>query len=1012
MKQHIERAFETAIEEHLLNHGYQKGDPATFNRSLSIDPGEVIAFIRETQPKEWSYIEQQLGPATETRIIDDLFKALNSEYEGCLKVLREGFKSYGKTFKIAYFAPANSLNPDTARLYAANRLTITRQLHYSEHNENSLDVTILINGIPVITIELKNPMTGQTYDDAIIQYKYDRDPKETIFQFKKRIFVHFAADPEEVWMTTRLLGSNTVFIPFNKGNNGGKGNPPNGDYRSSYLWEEILARDSLLDILSRFIHLQKEEKEHNGKKTITEKIIFPRYHQLQAVRMIIADAKENGAGQNYLIQHSAGSGKSNTIAWVAHRLANLYTDNDEKVFDSVVVVTDRVVLDRQLQDTIYQFDHKAGVVQKIDKNSLQLANSLTKGVPIIITTLQKFPQIANKIQSQEKRKYAVIIDEAHSSQGGEAASDMKKTLSRIYTKEEVQKRREEEELTATEAAILESALIRGKHQNLSFFAFTATPKYKTLSTFGRPGPDGKPLPFHLYSMRQAIEENFIIDVLAHYTTYNTYYKLVKSIEDDPEVERRKAAKVLARFLALHPVNIAQKTEVMVEHFRRHVMHRIEGHAKAMVVTDSRLAAVRYKIAFDKYIKDQKYPIKVLVAFSGEVNDPDVPDTSYSEQEMNGGLREKELPEKFASDDYHVLIVAEKYQTGFDQPLLHTMYVDKRMAGVQAVQTLSRLNRIHRGKEDTFVLDFINTEEEIKEAFQPFYEATFIQDIVDEQHLQELRNRLRDYKIFFDNEVEEYCRVFFKPNKKQTTSDHAQLNAMISIAKKRYEDRPENEQEEFKKVLSSYLRFYSFLSQILPYPDLDLEKLYAFGRALANAIKNKKPGELYRFDDDVALKYYRLQKVCENRQIYLEKLGGSSVDGPTDVGTGVKKGDKSLLSKIIEILNKRFGTEFTEADQLFFDSIQKDAAANEQLKQAAKANDMHNFGFALIEELDNIIVGRMENNEKIVDKFFKDSEFKDVVTPLACPSHLRGDVGFKEMGEVYELESLLKIGSEV
>lgn len=979
MKQHIERAFETAIEEHLLSNGYRKGDPISFNRSLALDPGEVLSFIRETQPREFNYIEQQLGSAAETRIIDDLSKSLNSEYEGVLKVLREGFKSYGKTFRIAYFAPANTLNPETSRLYTANRLTITRQIHYSEHNENSLDITILINGIPIITIELKNPMTGQTYDDAIIQYKHDRDQKDVIFEFKKRTLVHFAADPEEVWMTTRLAGSDTAFIPFNKGNNGGKGNPPGSTYKSSYLWEEILARDSLLDILARFIHLQKEEKEHNGKKTITEKIIFPRYHQLQAVRLIIADAKQHGAGQNYLIQHSAGSGKSNTIAWIAHRLANLYTDDDEKVFDSVVVVTDRVVLDRQLQDTVYQFDHKAGVVQKIDKNSLQLANSLNTGIPIIITTLQKFPQIASSIQSEHKRKYAVIIDEAHSSQGGEATSDMKKTLSRPYTQIEVQKRREEEGLTETEAAILESALLRGKHENLSFFAFTATPKYKTLCTFGRPGHDGNPVPFHLYSMRQAIEENFIMDVLAHYTTYKTYYKLVKSIEDDPEVERRKAAKALARFMALHPVNIAQKTEVMVEHFRRHVMNRIDGHAKAMVVTDSRLAAVRYKIAFDAYISRHQYPIKTLVAFSGEVIDKDIPDSSYTEVAMNNGVREAELPKKYGSDEYQVLVVAEKYQTGFDQPLLHTMYVDKRMAGVQAVQTLSRLNRIHRGKEDTFVLDFINTEEEIKEAFQPFYEATFIQDKVDEDHLQYLRNRLRDYLIFYDQEVEEYCRVFFKPEKKQSTSDHAQLNAMISIAKGRYEDLPENEQDEFKKVLISYLRFYSFLSQILPYPDLDLEKLYAYGRALSNAIKNNKPGVSYRFDEDVALKYYRLQKIRENAAIELLTSEGSGVVGPTDVGTGVKKGDKTPLSKIIEILNTRFGTEFTEADQLFFDSIQKDAAANEKLKQAAKANDMGKFGFALKDELNNIIEGRMENNEKIVDKFFKDSEFKDLVT---------------------------------
>ncbi len=409
------------------------------------------------------------------------------------------------------------------------------------------------------------------------------------------------------------------------------------------------------------------------------------------------------------------------------------------------------------------------------------------------------------------------------------------------------------------------------------------------------------------------------------------------------------------------------------------MHRINGHAKAMVVADSRLAAVRYKQSFDRFIKEHNYPIKTLVAFSGEVTDNDIPGSSYTEVGMNGRLREKELPEKFASDEYHVLIVAEKYQTGFDQPLLHTMYVDKRIAGVQAVQTLSRLNRTYPGKDDTFVLDFVNTEDEIKEAFQPFYEATFIQETADEGHLNTLRNRLRDYKIFHDQEVEEYCRVFFRPVERQSPSDHAQLNSMISKARVRYEERPLNEQEEFKKVLTSYLRMYAFLSQILPYPDLDLEKLYAYGRALANAIRSKKPGIVYRFDDDVTLQYYRLQKVCENTQIELEKTGGSTIGGPTDVGTGVKTGEKTQLSKIIETLNERFGTEFTEADQLFFDSIQKDAAGNEKLIQAAKANNMNKFGFALTEELNNIIEGRMESNEKIVNKFFKDPEFKTLVT---------------------------------
>ncbi|HOW04798.1 MAG TPA: DEAD/DEAH box helicase family protein [Methanospirillum hungatei] len=699
---------------------------------------------------------------------------------------------------------------------------------------------------------------------------------------------------------------------------------------------------------------------------------------MQAVRNIISDARENGPGQNYLIQHSAGSGKSNTIGWLAHRLVSLHNDEDIKVFDSVVVVTDRVVLDRQLQDTIYQFEHKTGVVQKIDKDSTQLASSLEKGTPIIITTLQKFPVVTQKIGDLPKRTYAVIIDEAHSSQSGESAIELKGVLAKPYVREKALQYMEEHNVPDSEDLII-AALERGYQPNISFFAFTATPKYKTLCAFGRTGPDGKPEPFHLYSMRQAIDEQFILDVLAHYTTYKTYYKLVKSIEDDPEVDRKKAAKALARFMALHPVNISQKTEVMVEHYQRHVMHKIGGRAKAMVVSDSRLAAVRYKQAFDHYIAEHQYPIKTLVAFSGEVTDKDLRGVSYTEVQMNGGIREKELPERFASDEYQILIVAEKYQTGFDQPLLHTMYLDKRVAGVQAVQTLSRLNRVATGKEDTFVLDFINTSDEIKEAFQPFYEVTLIQDKADEGQLNDLRSRLLDYQIFYTQEIEEYSRIFFKNIQKQNSSDHAILNSMISQGKARYDERPENERDEFKKILGSYLRLYSFMSQVLPYPDLDLEKLYAFGRAFANAIRSKTPGEKYRFDDDVALKYYRLQKLHENFQIELDKSGGGTVKGPTDVGTGVKKGDRSPLSKIIEILNERFGTEFTEADQLFFDSIQKDAASNEKLKQAAQANDKNKFGFALRDELKKIISGRMESNEKIVNKFFESEEFKEQVT---------------------------------
>jgi len=725
---HTEKAFETAIEEYLIaTGGYEKGDPNKFDRDRALFPQDILSFVRDTQPKEWAYLEKLQKDKAEETLLDDLCRALDSPYEGCLSVLRHGFKCFGKLFRMAYFAPASGLNPDTQKLYDANRLTITRQLRYSNQHGNTLDVVLSLNGIPIATVELKNPMTGQTWRNAVSQYKNDRDPKDLIFNFKKRALVHFAVDTDEVYMTTCLSGKNTYFLPFNKGFNFGAGNPDNPDgYKTSYPWEEVLERHSFLDILARFIHLQIEKKKVGGKTVKREKMIFPRYHQLDCVRKMIRAAREEGTGNNYLIQHSAGSGKSNSIAWLAHRLASLYDEKDEKVFDSVIVVTDRIVLDQQLQNTIYQFEHKEGVVKKIDKDSTQLAHALATGVPIIVTTLQKFPFVTEKIGKLPKRKYAVIIDEAHSSQGGETAAELEGVLGGAAIKEEVQKIAEEEGLPDYEEEILRTMAKRGRQPNISFFAFTATPKYKTLEVFGRPGADGKPEPFHIYSMRQAIQENFILDVLEHYITYKTYYRLVKAIENDPKVDKRKAARALARFMSLHPHNIAQKTEVMIEHFRHFTMHKIGGRAKAMVVTSSRLHAVKYKKAFDKYIAEKGYKgIKTLVAFSGTVTDPDVPDVEYTEVSMNNGIREKELPERFATDGYQVLIVAEKYQTGFDQPLLHTMYVDKRLSGIQAVQTLSRLNRTHPGKEDTFVLDFVNEPEETLDAFQPYYKRTLL-----------------------------------------------------------------------------------------------------------------------------------------------------------------------------------------------------------------------------------------------------------------------------------------------
>ncbi len=986
--QHTERAFEAAIEDFLVEKGgYDQAGPEDFDQSRGIFHRIFLDFVRETQPKEWEYLKNLQKDKAEETLLDDLCRALDSDHEGCLKVLRHGFKSFGKFFHAAYFSPASGLNPETQKLYSANRLTITRQLKYSARHSNTLDVTLSLNGIPVATLELKNPMTGQTWKNAVKQYRADRDPADPIFHFKKRTLAHFAVDPDEVYMTTRLAGNGTHFLPFNKGRDNGAGNPdnPNG-HKTAYLWEEVLVRDGFLDILARFVHLQVEEKKIGNRSIMRETMIFPRYHQLDCVRKMIGDARTKGAGQNYLIQHSAGSGKSNSIAWLAHRLASLYTEKDEKVFDSVIVITDRIVLDQQLQNTIYQIEHKQGVVQRIETDSNQLAEALKSGVPIVVTTLQKFPFVTEKIGELPKRRYAVIVDEAHSSQGGETAIELKGVLGGAAIKQEARRQIEEEGLPDSEEAILRVMAKRKRQPNISFFAFTATPKYKTLEVFGAMGPDGKPRPFHLYSMRQAIEEGFILDVLKSYTNYKTYYRLVKSAADDPDVDKRKAARALARFMSLHPHNIAQKTEVMVEHFRRFTMHKIGGKAKAMVVTASRLHAVRYKQAFDKYIQEKSYQgIKTLVAFSGAVADPDIPGLEHTEVSMNGGIREKELPERFSADEFQVLLVAEKYQTGFDQPLLHTMYVDKRLSGIQAVQTLSRLNRTSPGKEDTFVLDFVNDPAEIRVAFQPFYEQTLIGEQVEPRHLYELQAKLDERQVYHKSEIDEFARAFYKPQEQQAFADHARMNVCIDPAVGRYKELADDVREEFRKTLVDYRNLYAFLSQIMPFQDSDLEKLYAYIRFLLTKLPKGDRGPLYDFNDEIALKYYRLQKISEG-SLTLDRRGGAEIMGPVSVGTGVLRDGKIKLSQLIDILNDRFGTSFRPGDQLFFDSIREDAAADPALRQAALANTMENFGYVFFKALEGLFIDRMDQNEEIAAKFMNEKDFREAVA-----RHLLGQV---------------------
>ncbi len=1001
MAGHSELAFEIAIEAGLIGSGgYQKRSPAAYDEALALFPDDVIGFLQDTQGPKWAQLEALLGAKTPATVLDNLAKEL--EVKGTLNVLRHGFKCYGKTLRLAYFRPNSAMNAEAAGTYVKNRLTITRQVAFTsvlkrpdgQNRRCIIDVTISLNGLPVATAELKNALTGQRAADAVKQYAQDRDERDLLFAFKKRALVHFALDTDEVWMTTRLKGKETVFLPFNRGHNHGAGNPPvEGNWKTHYLWDEVLQADSLIDILQRFMHLDVKERQvktDKGVRTIKkETMIFPRYHQLDVVRKLIADAGAHGSGRNYLIQHSAGSGKSNSIAWLAHRLASLHDANDQKVFHSVVVVTDRRVLDQQLQNTIYQFEHKTGVVEKIDENTQQLVRALSNGTPVVITTIQKFPFIAQALSTLDAKgsgvkidtagkRFAVIVDEAHSSQSGETATALRGMLNKDGIEAAIAAQMSNEEDASlsedAKAKVLRDALKRARQPNLSFFAFTATPKFKTKVLFDEPGPSGTS-PFHEYTMRQAIEEGFIMDVLANYTTYKRFFGLIKQVEDDPEVPRKKAAKALTRYLELHPVNIEQVVSVIVEHFRLYVMHELGGRAKAMVVTGSRLAAVKYKLAFDRYIKTHGYTgIRSLVAFSGTVEDPDDPGASYTEVSMNDGLAESELPETFERDDYRVLLVAEKYQTGFDQPLLQTMYVVKKLAGVQAVQTLSRLNRMAPGKARTFVLDFANEEADIYKAFKPYYETTPVGENADPHRLSELQHRLLEWAIFAPDDVNVFAEVWYRGKRDHSASDHRLMNAVLDAVVERFKERTDVEQDEFRGQLTAYRNLYAFLSQIIPYQDSELEKFYAFVRNLIAKLPPPGDGQAFALDDEVALRFFRLQQMTDG-SIDLGYGEADPLKGPTDVGTGGLKEEGVSLSTLVAKLNERFGTDFTEADQLFFDQIRATAEGDEKIVEAARANNLANFSAYLERMLDELFIDRMEGNEEIFSRVMTDKAFR-------------------------------------
>ncbi len=975
-----ERGFEDAIEDSLLAGGYLKSVPSHFDPVLGLDTAELFAFIGATQITEWENLLGRYGndpDATQRAFAKRLASELDAR--GTVDVLRQGVVDQGVTIRLAYFAPAHGLTLELQTLFAANRVSVTRQLAYEQGSTKTLDIVLLVNGIPTATAELKNPLTKQDVEDAIGQYRSDRDPANVTLA--RRALVHFAVDPDRVAMTTKLGGQATRFLPFNLGHDGGAGNPPNpARHRTAHLWERVWARDARMDLLARFIHVERPTQGTPVTRRAAERVIFPRFHQWDAVLVLEADAREHGAGHSYLIEHSAGSGKSNTIAWTAHRLSSLHDHNDEKIFDKIVVITDRVILDRQLQDTIYQFEHTRGVVVKIDKDSAQLADALAgEQARIVVTTLQKFPFVLDKIAGLPTRRYAVIVDEAHSSQTGEAAKDLRLVLGDS----------DEQELTAAEAedagflaeatdpveeALAKAVGARGRQANLSFFAFTATPKARTLEMFGTfDHESGRYQPFHLYSMRQAIEEGFILDVLANYVTYQTYWRIEKAVADNPTYEAPKARRAIARFVSLHPSNLAQKAEIVVEHFRTHTATKISGQAKAMVVTSSRLHAVRYKQAIDAYIAKKGYSdLAVLVAFSGRVIDEH--QLSYSEAGMNG-FPESQTAERFATSDYQVLIVAEKFQTGFDQPLLHTMYVDKVLIGLNAVQTLSRLNRIHANKADTFVLDFRNETEEIVKAFDPYYGRT-VAPPTDPNLLFDTRRRLDDFDVLRPEEIETTVALLLTGD----TKSHGQIYAALDPALERFMSLAEDERLEFKDALDKFVRTYSFLSQVVAFGDSKLERDYTYCRALAARLRDAATVERLDLGTEVELTHLKTEITFDGSL----SLDADSGEVKTIFGEGrgaMTDPQLEHLSEIVDELNERFGLNLDERDQLLFDQFEETWAADPDVLDQARSNTLENFRLVFDNRFLDTVISRMDENDAIFKRILDDEEFCQVLMDL-------------------------------
>lgn len=954
-----EKGLETIIEKHLINHnGFIASYSADYDRDLCINEKLLFEFLAATQPNTHDTIIKRGKDKFLKRLSDQI------RQKGIIEILRNGVKDLDLRVQLYFKKPTSLLNDKAQKQYSSNIFSATRQLYYSLENSNSLDMVLFINGLPLSTFELKNQWTGQNVKHAIRQYQTDRDPKEPLFAFG-RCMVHFAVDADLVYMTTHLNSTKTFFLPFNKGNNDGAGNPVNPEgLKTDYLWKDILTKDSLSNIVENFAQIVEEKDEDTGK--VKRKLIFPRYHQLRAVKKLLQHSKENGVGQKYLIQHSAGSGKSNSITWLAHQLVSLHdSENTETVFDSVIVVTDRRVLDKQIRDNIKQFAQVSSVVEAIDKGSRQLKQALEDGKKIIVTTVQKFPFIIDEIGALQAKKFAIIIDEAHSSQSGETASKMNWVLS-----DKEVPYGDEPEPPTSEDIINELIENRKMLKNGSYFAFTATPKNKTLETFGEKTAEGKFIAFDNYTMKQAIEEEFILDVLKNYTTYQSYYKLDKAVEDNPEFETRQANKKLRAYVESHPFSIMEKSKMMLDHFHADIRKLINGQAKAMVVCKSIKNAILYYQAFNEYLKEINSPYKAIVAFSGT---KEIDGEDWDEARLNG-FPSNDIPTEFKKKEYRFLIVANKFQTGFDQPLLHTMYVDKKLADVQAVQTLSRLNRAYKPyKEDTFVMDFFNTTEDIKKAFEPFYTTTILSEETDANKLNDLQDALDNAQVYSQDDVVNFTDLYFKE------ADRQELDPIIDKCVAEFKtELNEDAQIDFYVKAKSFFRTYAFLSKLLSFNNSYWERLYWFLKFLIPKIKPEEIEDLAKgILEAIDLDSYRLTRTTQENI----KLSGDEELDPTPPVMKGKKGELGFnkLDAILKEFNTKFGIDnWTDDDKVkkfLFEQLPADFARDEATVNAVKNSDKQNAKITSDKKVEDLMQDVIFQYTDLYKKFTDDPDFK-------------------------------------